>query len=401
MVLADCTFRPLLRDFATTSAANCFIRDYPLVSTAGKKASFVIVAMDALGRRRISGGDEFTVQFLSGGDAKEVKEEVKADIKDNGHGTYVVTYTVASDSPRWVSVTHCSMHINRSPFPYPFRCQGTQIGEMQPADISHSFTAGPDSCIYVLSLPRHDCSRDHDLLLTVFTVDGSIKRQLQLQGSHTKFMDGLAVSSDGRVLVRSQDRVVVYSADGFRFQYLTSNGLLTADTTPFSLTFSDNTGVFVSECSVSGLATYMASDQIVVCDSTACVHVFNSAAVPVRRFKLDSGDVDAISSHTIFGHSQIALYNSWSRLLYVFDQNGRQQSSKQIRIRCDRYGPCIAFGFDCVYVSLYGQSRVAILDTTLNQLGEFEHVFPDRIAATTDGTVCVEHVTEHKILCFR
>lgn len=83
----------------------------------GQEASFTIVAHDSKGRRCCLGGDLFVAELTQ----VEGEKKVKANVKDNGDGTYLVTYTAPADKKcnYTMSVLLRGSHIQGSPFAIP------------------------------------------------------------------------------------------------------------------------------------------------------------------------------------------------------------------------------------------------------------------------------------------
>ena len=99
----------------TACAANTTATGSGLKHAAtGREASFTITAHDSQGRLCGLGGDIFVVEL------KEVKGEkmVEVNVKDNGDGTYLATYTAPAGTKGnyMMSVLSCGSHIQRSPF---------------------------------------------------------------------------------------------------------------------------------------------------------------------------------------------------------------------------------------------------------------------------------------------
>ena len=94
----------------TTTATGSGLKYWEL----GREASFTITAHDDQGHLCSLGGDLFVVEL------KEVKGEKKVEVnlKDNGDGTYLATYTAPADTKGkyTMSVLTCGSHIQGSPF---------------------------------------------------------------------------------------------------------------------------------------------------------------------------------------------------------------------------------------------------------------------------------------------
>ena len=81
----------------------------------GQEASFTITARDAQDNPYGVGGDLFAVELKD----KKGEKKVEANLKDNGDGTYLATYTVPADITKGdfkLSVFLCGAHIQGSPF---------------------------------------------------------------------------------------------------------------------------------------------------------------------------------------------------------------------------------------------------------------------------------------------
>ena len=99
----------------TLCAANTTATGLGLkVAELGREASFTITAHDAQGSLCGVGGDLFLVEL------KQVKGErkVEVNVKDNGDGTYLATYTAPADTKcaYTMSVLSYGAHIQGSPF---------------------------------------------------------------------------------------------------------------------------------------------------------------------------------------------------------------------------------------------------------------------------------------------
>ena len=100
---------------STVSAVNTTATGVGLkFAGKGREASFTITAHDDQGRRCSLGGDLFVAEL------KEVKgdKKVEVNVKDNGDGTYLATYTTPADTKGkyTMSVLSYGSHIQGSPF---------------------------------------------------------------------------------------------------------------------------------------------------------------------------------------------------------------------------------------------------------------------------------------------
>ncbi|XP_068740127.1 tripartite motif-containing protein 2-like [Montipora capricornis] len=84
---------------------------------SGQEASFTIVAHDSKGRRCSFGGALFVAELTQ----VEGEKKVEANVKDNGDGTYLVTYVAPADANcnYTMSVLLRGSHIQGSPFAIP------------------------------------------------------------------------------------------------------------------------------------------------------------------------------------------------------------------------------------------------------------------------------------------
>jgi len=85
---------------------------------AGSAVSFVVVTKDSEGRRLPHGGLEIKVRIREATVGE--KQDQEALVKDNGDGTYTVTYAVAKRGNYTVSVECSGQPISGSPFPVFF-----------------------------------------------------------------------------------------------------------------------------------------------------------------------------------------------------------------------------------------------------------------------------------------
>ena len=84
----------------------------------GQKVSFTIVAHDSQGCQCSVGGDLFLAELKQ----VEGEKKVKVNVKDNGNGTYLATYTAPADTNcnYTMSVLLHGSHIQGSPFAVQF-----------------------------------------------------------------------------------------------------------------------------------------------------------------------------------------------------------------------------------------------------------------------------------------
>ena len=99
---------------AHTTATGCGLN----IWRPGQEASFTIAAHDSQGRKCSVGGDLFVAELKQ----VEGEKKVEVNVKDNGDGTYLVTYTAPADANcnYTMSVLLHGSHIQGSPFAIQF-----------------------------------------------------------------------------------------------------------------------------------------------------------------------------------------------------------------------------------------------------------------------------------------
>lgn len=403
---AERSFRPLLRDLAKTSAANCFIRDYPLVSTAGKEASFVIVAKDALNRSRITGGDEFKAQFLPISDEKgqfaiEAKDVTSVAIKDNGDGTYCAAYTAQSDAARLLAVTFGNDHIGGSPFHYPFVVQGRKAAQFLNSITSYTLAtakigAGP-SLVFLPPPRRHGTDA-----MQVFTCDGTRVCDIRLSDDMAPDCR-VAVGSDGRIFRAARTEITVFSSGGaFLREWSWS-----ADAKP-----DDNSSIW-------GLAVDTDANEVWLAN-VHTVLVFTCDGRLLNKKRVSEADIKALALGDrlacVFSTGDTLSHHRWDFFDRILIASPLHTLSAQtvhvpriaitaitgsVHVAVDRFGRVVVSYAEatCTVLLLNGRSSAGsnLALTTIATWPTFGKV--TGISVLTDGTVCV--LTDHSVTSYR
>lgn len=351
--VSDAQFRPWLVEVPRATAKmstvdariGAIYHDTNIV--LDKQFTLRIIAKDALGQARRSGGEAFRVEFTSLLESKPAPE-VKHRVVDKGTGVYDVLFTVAKPGKFLASVTLGGAHIKDSPLKLEcLPCR--QKGDFELEANIEGLAVGSDGLLYI-------AFNDH---IGVYSSDGRELRRWGQKGSRDgefNEIGGIAVGSDGLVFCTDQwvtNRVQVFRPDGTFVRKWGSTG-----TVP---------GEFQRP---RGIAVDTKSNEVFVVDhDNARCQVFNCEGKYLRQFG-SRGDNDGqfLSAFAIAVDEKDSVFITDVQrldLVQMFDRSGkfiRKFFTKRHRQLEDYPNGIAVFSSDCVCVCDGGNHRIHIFD---------------------------------------